>query len=320
MEADLTCLGVYSLDTELATLEGITEGLAELGGERSGHAVLWVPIVRMERNAYIFDSPPVLMEEISDWLNTLPEKVEGKPWKKVERKFPITRRSLEGWKYLPRLERLPTSEGSSRAPLEMTLWKWSNYPLRVVVKNQPQRGFASASWKKAGNIAEVISFQNPDPRRLFSSVEHEVLHMLQFFMQEVLEEGGIKADPGTPGGTFKVKQRHHGPVSDQLWTHALDPSEFYPKLNTEFMAIADWVEDQETVDPLVFDQAMRWYMGLSTRAPLGIPKDLEQLLQGLMLTSLFRPLKQKAPPLWRKAVSIMARRMGAFLESLGQSA
>lgn len=254
-----------------------------------------------QRVAGLFDFPGALHGAIVDWANDQFERMDlDKPWKKIERKFPLTLDLLGDWRYLDRMKQMPEALGK-------VLRRWS--PLLVVFKNDRKKAAlgAAGAWTRAGIKLTLYVDQYPDGAQWSRTLSHELRHFAQDFMKAVLSDAGHEAKPGYPSESLQddVQQKAQGRIVDQLRSHALDDSEFYTKLGSE---IDYWLnlednEEYQKLPPDVKLSAAKWYTGIEKRPAPGVPQWMLRELTPMTLTSLFRRLREDNPRKWGKAVT-----------------
>lgn len=250
----------------------------------------------------MFDFPGVLLQQIVDWAEGEIEKIWGKPWKKFEKKFPLTVAALGDWRYLDRMKEDPEALDAVLKRLKV---------LHVVFKNDSGgKGSlgAGGSYAVAGNKITINTSSYPDGNSWSSTLRHELRHFCQYLMQEVLRARGIHAKPGRPSPSMwdDVRQSRRGRPANRIASHALDDDEFYTKLGSEIDFWLDLEEDEEykELPKNIKIMAMRWYTKVDRgRVNPQIPDWLIRRLSSKTLTSIFNTFHDNQEK-WKKAVKI----------------
>jgi hypothetical protein len=128
-------------------------------------------------------------------------------------------------------------------------------------------------------------------------------------MEKVLASAELRSFPGTAGVARSDRVHQNSTLkrpADRSTAHALDDSEFYPKLGSEIDYWKSLAEDEDYA-ALPYDvqlAAQRWYVGADRLPRIPAPQWLTDRLAGPTLTSIFGPLKRFNPAKWRRAVKL----------------
>jgi hypothetical protein len=270
-----------------------------------------VVLDRFLRHAGLVAVPPLLLQDILDWLTGVWAERKGskKPKNVVSKTFEVTDHALQGWRYYPRMSSL-------REALDSVL------PVSLTVKVQFKPKSQAVGGRNHGTrlieLFPTVLSSGPD----VETVEHELTHWTQHFMGEVLDVAGVPAKPGVPPARMldDVDQNARG---DKFTRHRLDDVEFYTVLKDE---IRKWenklrhirdmaLEYERTGDPDLEDapatrdaiqKRLPELLALYTRGakrkvviPRALTPEFSMLGQGL-----FEVLAKHNQEKWRKAVGI----------------